>query len=151
MIKKMRHLISVSNDSKKFFSSLKQFTGTKQRLCPNINGKFDRAAAEEFVNFIKGLQNVTIGHSEVTTLKQMLSQNSNACGYIAPDMVERALLKLKSGKCDTSSINSSVLKLLGPSFITFLARYFNSMISHGLGPYSMSQSVLNPLLKANKK
>jgi hypothetical protein len=152
--KDLNKVLAASNDSRKFFQLVKSFNGTLSHNCPSINNKRGTEAANEFVQDLSNNQNVTTDHTVTNHMKHVFSNintEDEEKSTFSHLNIEEAISQLKPGKYDTSNINSSVIKLLGPSFIEFLTLFLNSLVKHSYTPEILNRTILNPLLKANKK
>ena len=143
-------LVRHAKNPNKFYQKMRIISGNnKAKFVPAINGKTGSEAANEFARDLTNFQNVTLDESAVRDLNfKLLFPTSH---LISPANISDAISRLSSNKPDVNNINSSVIKLLGPQFISFLTRLVNSLLIHNHIPVILTKSTLHPILKNGKK
>ena len=143
-------LVRHAKNPNKIYQKMRMISGNnKAKFIPAINGKTGSEAANEFARDLTNFQNVTLDEFAVRELNLKLLFPTSY--LISPANISDAIIRLSSNKPDVNNISSSVIKLLGPQFIFFLTRLFNSLLIHNHIPVILTKSTLHPILKNNKK
>jgi hypothetical protein len=149
---KMKQLLHLTNDSRRFFKKVKEFNGPQQNISVTVNGKCGAAAANEFADDATKCPIPAADPEQDLLFSHRMAQcESNPEHLFTVNDIASAVYKLRPSTIDPNGISSTVLKHLGPNFISYLTSILNSLIIHGINPRILSKSVLTPLLKANKR
>ena len=139
-----------SRDFWREIQQMKKASTGSTRNRKTINGfSSDNDIANTFSQKLSGLLNSSPSSAECSFIDHITNEDLLNFSF-PPDIISHALLKLKSGKQDGSSLSSNHLICAAPVITVFLSSLFTCMMRHGYIPTLISDCILKPIPKPRK-